>query len=185
MNPNNLSSQPRSVLKWSLIASIVIVINLFFGYALSVIYKAPQFDLFCKNEQVVQPLTTKDACLNVGGQWTESTNQAFVTDNQPQKVNAYCNPTFTCQKNYETAQQTYDRNVFVTLVAVGVIILVISFFVGANVVIANGLALGGVLSFIIASLRYWSSADDIVKVFILGAALASLIYIAYKKFNVQ
>ena len=45
------------------------------------------------------------------------------------------------------------------------------------------LSFAGVLSFIIASMRYWTSADDLIKVIILGIALAILIFIAFKKFK--
>jgi hypothetical protein len=166
--------QNTQVLKWSLIIGIVIVLNLFFNYALSVIYKAPDFNEVCKAALEVQPITTSQACLNVGGKWN-----AEVT---PENRDFNCNATFTCQQTYEAQREVYERNAFITRVALGVAILIASFFMLGNLVIAYGLALGGVLSFLIASVSYWSSANDIIKLIILALALAALIFLAAKKY---
>jgi hypothetical protein len=56
-------------------------------------------------------------------------------------------------------------------------------FLKGNMLISVALSLGGVLSFIIASMRYWTSADDLIKVIILAIALAILIWVAVKKFK--
>lgn len=164
-----------NVLKWSLIIGIVIVLNLFFNYALSVVYSAPEYDAFCKQEQVIEPISTRAACLAIGGQWNENSS--------PELKNYFCDPTFTCRQDFEATSKIYDRNVFVTLVVLGVATLALSFFFTGNLVIAYGLSLGGVLSFVIASMRYWGSADDFIKLIILALALAALIYLAAKKFS--
>jgi hypothetical protein len=51
-----------------------------------------------------------------------------------------------------------------------------------NEVLALAFSWGGVLSLFIASLRYWSDANNILKVIILAIALGSLIWTAVKKF---
>lgn len=176
------------VLKWSLVAGIVLVLNLFVGYSLSVIYKSPVYENYCKNTQVVQSYTTKTSCLAVGGQWNESATPVSTTSGQTVKFTSpeqlsYCNETYTCSNNYYDAQKSYDRNVFVTLVVIGVLMLLLGFFLRRNDVLSYGFSLGGVLSFIIASVRYWSAADGLIKVIILALALAALLYLAYKKFS--
>jgi len=151
-----MEQKTSRVVKWSLIIGIVIVLNLFFNYSISVIYKAPQYDQFCKNPQIVEPITTQQ--------------QAYD---------------YTCNQNYQNAQNTYDRNVFITLVALGVVVVALSFIFKANEVLSASFALGGVLSFIVASVRYWSSANDLIKMIILGIALVILIYMAYRKFSIR
>ena len=183
------TNQPSKVLKWALIIGMVIVINLFFNYALSVLYKSPDYENFCKQTQVVEPLQTKDACLSAGGQWNQYIQpDQIVLDQkgapiQDSKMVAHCDQNYTCQKDFELARKNYERNVFITLVILGVLILGLSFIFTKNDAIAYGLSLGGVLSFIIASMRYWASADDWLKVIILGIALIALIALAYKKFS--
>lgn len=178
--------QPQSkVLKWSLIIGIVIVLNLFFNYALSLIYKNPTFEAFCPNTvQVVENVTSQKQCVDIGGQW----NPNYY--NQPAPVSVgktvpqgYCDQQFTCRNNYEAAQKVYDRNVFITLVILGALCVALGTFLKGNILISIALSLAGVLSFIIASMRYWTSADDLIKVIILAIALAILIWVAIKKFK--
>ena len=95
----------------------------------------------------------------------------------------YCDLQFTCRNNFEVIQKVYDRNVFVTLVLLGAICVAIGSFLKGNMLVGIALSLAGVLSFIIASMRYWSSADDLIKVIILAIALAILVWVAVKKFK--
>jgi hypothetical protein len=144
------------VLKWSLIIGIVIVLNMFFNYALSLIYKNPDYNTFCPPTTMMVPA-----------------GPTSVVDNQ-----------YTvCQNNFDSAQKVYDRNVFITLVILGAICVAIGNFLAGNMLISIALSLAGVLSFIIASMRYWGSADDLIKVIILAIALAILIWVAVKKFK--
>lgn len=169
------------ILKWSVIIGIIIVLNLFFNYALSLVYKEPAYEVYCPNTAQVIEANTKDSCVNKGGQWNENTAYA------PQKMEAsgYCDLQFTCRQAYDTARKAFDRNVFVVLVILGALSVLIGNFFKGNAVISSGLALGGVLSFIVASVRYWSSANDYVHIVILGIALAILFWIAMKKFMNQ
>jgi hypothetical protein len=179
---------PSKVLKWSLIVGIVIVLNLFFNYALSLAYKNPKYETFCPIQQVNEAVDTQQACVNKGGQWNAN-NQNVGPKGVSSVVNGvvipagYCNLQFTCQNNYDAAQKVYDRNVFITLVILGAICVALGSFLGGNILISIALSLAGVLSFIIASMRYWTSADDLIKVIILAIALAILIWVALKKFK--
>jgi len=176
------------VLKWSLIIGIVIVINLFFNYVLSLVYKNPTFEAFCPTAQVNKVVPSQSACVEQGGQWNENIPNGGSTTPVSQLKGViipagYCNLQFTCQNKYEAAQKVYDRNVFITLVILGAACVALGSFLGGNVVISVALSLAGVLSFIIASMRYWSSADDLIKVIILAIALSILIWVALKKFK--
>jgi hypothetical protein len=163
--------------KWvrgSVIAAIVIVMNLFFNYAVSFVYNEPSYDQYVKPVQVIGTYT-RESCVEAGGQWTEDMNT-------PTKNGGYCYPDYTNQKNYDAAKKIYDRNVFVTLVVLGVISLVIGAFVKVSI-LSVAFSWGGVLSLIIASMRYWGSADKLFKVIILAIALGLLIWLAVKKFS--
>ena len=189
-----MQSQSK-ILKWSLIFGIVIVTNLFVNYSISLVYSAPQYNDFCKQSQVVMTPSTQSDCVTGGGQWVTTPfdpTQYGATLATPttapniptvQKISGYCNPDYTCSNNFTTAQSTYDRNVFITLVAVGVVLIVLSFFTKANVVLGTALSFSGVLSLVIASFRYWSSAYGWMRVLILAIALAALIILAMRKFK--
>ena len=173
--------------KWAIIISIVIVLNMFFNYVISLAYKVPQYDDYIKQTQVVTPITNKDDCVKVGGQWTDPDTR-FENIPAPGMKTApavgYCDPNYTNQKNFNNAQKTYNRNVFIILVILSIISLALgSFF--ANPILGPAFSWGGVLSLIIASMRYWSDANDLFRVIILGLALGILIWVAVKKFSKQ
>jgi hypothetical protein len=169
--------------KWSTIIGIVIVLNLFFNYALSLVYKAPDFQVYCPTSQVVNVPQTQSACVSAGGQWTNDPNYAKPMPAGLNQPAGYCNLQYTCSQNYQKANDTYSRNIFVILVVLGAISVAVGNFFSANAVISSGLSLAGVLSFIIASTRYWGSANDAIRVVILLIALALLFWIAIKKFR--
>lgn len=180
-----METKPK-ILKWALIIGIVVVLNLFFNYSISLFYKEPDYSVYFPQSQVIKQITTKDECLSVGGQWNE--NVVTLEDKTPSvststsKVTGYCNPDFTKQQNFNDAQKVYQRNIFIVLVILGVLSLVLGIFL-SNEIITLGLSWGGVLSLVIASMRYWSTADNLIKVLILGLALATLIWLAVKKFE--
>ncbi len=174
------------VLKWALIIGIVIVLNMFFNYALSLVYKNPKFEAFCPIQQINVLVDNQEQCVSLGGQW----NPNIQTNIQPTPVSAvkilpqgYCDQQFTCRNNFDAAQKVYDRNVFITLVILGAICVAVGNFLAGNMLVSIALSLAGVLSFIIASMRYWGSADDLIKVIILAIALAILIWVAVRKFK--
>lgn len=171
------------ILKWSVIVGIVIVLNLFFNYALSLIYQEPEFNAFCPQGQVVTIPDKQQACVDQGGQWTNNTYYGKPIPVGERQPAGYCDLQYTCRANFDDASKTYNRNVFVVLVLLGALSVFVGNFFKGNEVISNGLALGGVLSFVIASIRYWSAANDLIRVIILGIALALLVWIAMKKFK--
>ncbi len=171
------------VLKWSLIIGIVIVLNLFFNYSLSLLYKHPVHENFCPTTQVVNVPQDQTACVKEGGQWINDLGYTKPVQVGSQVPEGYCNLQYTCGNNYNEAQKVYDRNVFITLVILGALSVAVGTFFAGNIVISQALSLGGVLSFIIASMRYWSSANDLVKVVILAIALGILAFVAMKKFK--
>jgi hypothetical protein len=178
-----METKPK-LLKWSLIIGIVVVLNLFLNYSISLFYKEPDYNAYFVQPQVVQTITTKEDCLKAGGQWNGNDPKVIdVYKNGAVPVaSSYCNPNFTKQKEFDLAQKVYQRNVFITLVILGVVSLGIGAFV-ANGIIVLGFSWGGVLSLIIASMRYWSAADNFIKVLILAIALGALIWLAVRKFE--
>lgn len=171
-------------LKWSLIIGIVIVLNLFFNYSLSLIYKTPDYNDYFTQPQVVEQITNKEKCLEIGGQWNENAIDKFAYQTgNPQPLKGWCDPDFTKREEFNKLQKVYDRNVFITLVMLGAICVALGNFLKGNSLISIAMSLAGVLSFVIASMRYWSSADNLIKVIILAIALGILIYVAIKKFK--
>lgn len=185
---SNAGLKKSKVIKWSLIVGIVVVLNLFFNYTLSLVYNAPEYENFCKVEQVRKVIENEKQCVEVGGQWNPNVNYYDYQKPIPVESNmaipkGYCDEYFTCNKNFQEANKSYERNVFVTLVVLGVISIVAGVFIKGVEVLSMSLSLGGVLSLVIASIRYWSLADKFLKVGILALALIALVWLAVKKFR--
>lgn len=175
-------------LKWILVLGITIVLNLFFNYSIQVFYKEPKWENFCKQEQVNIVPETKDKCVAEGGQWNETPyyndgRSPVAVDINGKTKSGYCNTTFTCQKEYDDVHKVYNRNIFIGLVVLGIISIVGSFVIASYEAVSLGLSLGGIVSLVIASVRYWSDMDDRVRVVVLGIALVLLVYMGIKKFK--
>jgi hypothetical protein len=153
-------------IKWSLVFGIIIVLNLFFNYTLSLVYTAPDYNAFVPQSLANQDIKTKAACDAVQGQWDGS----------------YCDASYLPEQNYEAAQKFYDENVFIALILFGVASLIGGALL-ENEVLSLAFSWAGVLSLFIASVRYWSDANNLFKVIILAIALAGLIWTAIKKFT--
>lgn len=169
-----------SFAKWAFVVALVIVTNLFLYYAIASVYHEPKFEKFCP----VQPVNyvTAESCVSAGGQWTNN-NLApteitkAIKDGQPI---GWCDANFTCNQQFNDAHSVYNRNVFLILVVVGIIILTIGIFIPIEV-LSLGFAWSGVIALIIAAIRYWSDANNVLKLIVLAVALGVLIWLAVKK----
>ena len=179
METNTNNPKQSSFVGISIIMAIVVVMNMFFNYAVSLVYKEPVMDSFIKPTQVIETITTKDKCISVGGQWSEN---ATPVEKGKTEVSGYCNENYTKQLNYDAARKVYEKKVFITLIVLGIVSLIAGGFIAISI-LSIAFAWGGVLSLIIASMRYWSQADNLAKVIILALALGILIWLAIKKFN--
>jgi hypothetical protein len=163
-----------------LIIGIIVVSNLFINYAITLVYPTPEYNKYCPQKQVNPAIPDENSCVAIGGQWTANAEPVIKKDG----VAGYCNENFTCSQKYEDTRKVYERNVFIILVVAGVILVVGGMLttIGGSV-LTWSLAWSGILSFIVASVRYWSAAGNWLRVLILFIALSALIYVAVKKFK--
>jgi ABC-type phosphate transport system permease subunit len=182
------SQKTKQILKWALVLGIVVVLNLFFNYAISLIYKAPVWENFCTSDITTKAYTDKAMCVADGGQWNETTVPISTDANGLTKpipvgteISGYCNATYSCQKSYDTAHALYDRNVFIVLVILGVLSLVAGTYLTTFSAVSFGLSFGGVISLLVGAMRYWSNMHDWLRVAVLAAALIALIWLGIKK----
>lgn len=183
METNNRTAASASrILKWTLAVALVIVVNLFFYYVIATAYREPKAESFCP----VQPAVYADAasCVGAGGQWTNNQlTPSQVTDavkaGQPL---GWCDANFTCNNDYAAAHGVYNRNVFIILIALSLGVLALGIFLPVEA-LSIGFSWSGIVSLIIASGRYWSDADNWMRVVILAAALVLLVWLAVKRFR--
>lgn len=183
-----------SLKKWALALAIAIVLNLFINYGISVFYKTPQYDDFCKDaarpypykvypaEPQLQQQQKDCSVIEVSEELQESCGEqkgyvAFKYNSTGCATEAYCE---MCGKMFNDVNNRRNSNVFVMLVVLGVVAIIAGIILKAEAV-ANGFLIGGILSLIIAAIRNWGQLQDAIKLIILGAVLALLIWVGYKK----
>lgn len=181
MNQEHKTASSK-ILKWTLAIALVIVVNLFFYYAIAMVYPEPQFESFCKNQN--QVITDAVMCVDAGGQWTNnqlSPKQVTEAVKNGESL-GWCDANFTCNQEYQEKTSVYNRNVFIILIVLSLVVLGLGVFLPVEV-LALGFSWSGIVSLIIASARYWSDADNWMRVIILAVALVLIIWFAIKKFK--
>ncbi len=154
--------------------------------------------LYSKGNQFV----TKDLCLAGNGIWTENENgqqsQFAKVNGEEVKVTGRCDLSAQAQECNTNLQKkygnlygnpygpgknsNYDRAQFFTGTAFGVIIIIISIFIPAEIAIVGiSLAIGGVFVLIRSTFSYWNYFSDIWKFGILIIAFIALVLVAIKK----
>jgi hypothetical protein len=170
----------NKILKWALILSIVIVANLFFNYSLSLVLNSPDHETFCPFEKTSAVIQDEKSCTEQEGIWQPAPKPSTTAfQNEP----GYCDLYSKCNNRFEESNKIYEQKVFIALVVIGVLVLIASFFMQSNTVLASAFALTAVLDLVVASMRYWRYSDELLKVGILFIALVALIYLAIKKFK--
>ena len=180
-----------NIRKWVLAFAIAIVLNLFINYGISVFYKAPLYDDFCRQQggpyapyaQPAYPLKQTDcATVEVSDALQKSCMAdkgyvAYKYNSTGWPTEAYCE---TCQAKFNDINNRRSSNIFVILVVFGVVAIIAGIAVKAEAV-ANGLLIGGIISLIVAAIRNWGQLSDILRFIVLGIVLVLLIWVGYKK----
>ena len=170
--------------KIALSLSIVIILNLLFNHGIQTFYSAPKFEDFCK-EEIFRTYDTKEACEAVGGKWREDfIRKPIIAPGQVAQVpeiTGYCDIQANCSKQYQNTLNFYNRNVFITLVILGVVSMGNGFLTVAVSAVSSGFLFGGLLSIFIGTVRYWSGMADYLRLIVLVLALAFLVWLGYKR----
>ncbi len=177
--------------------AIIVVFNLFIAYGIQTFYETPKHDDFCKREITTKNIHAKDECEAIGGLWTENMNYRTAIPPAPTVIEGikgvptpesaisepvgWCDAYFTCQKEFNEANDIYKRNVFIVWIIAGVIAIAVSFFWPVIENMSVTFIFAGLISLFVGTIGYWSAMRDYLRFIILGVALAVLIYAAYKK----
>lgn len=171
--------------KTIMILAIAILFAFFVGYGVQTLYPEPKYEDYCKTtmEPKFSPnqIITQELCEANGGDWIAQDIRC-VTTPCPQ---GYCDYYTKCQAEYDNARDAYDGKVSVLLGIIGLAAV----FIGIKGpmmenYISAGIMLGGVITLIHGTVRYWPHFTDITRFFVIGIFLGLLIYLGtkYKKF---
>lgn len=155
--------------------AVAFVSVFFFAYAVQAVYPAPEREDFCGEREVIKIAENQSECVGEGGQWTDNIDRGV-----PMKSGGWCDSNFSCRNDYEEARKPYERNVFFANLIIGLIVLVVAFFLAIEAV-SSGLMGGAVMLIVYGSMRYWGELSDVWRTLMLGVALVVLITLGYRK----
>jgi hypothetical protein len=174
------TQHPRFV-RWALLLGIVVILNVFFSVVLALAYPAPKYEDFCPTQLKISP-TNASTCDAQGGVWTEY-SPAYAPDATGVKQTGYCDMYAKCQKPFEAANEQHALYAFVLMIGLGVLALIAGFIPFGSSIVSSGLSYGGVIALIVASVQYWGTAGNWIRLAIATAGLVALLYIGYRRFR--
>lgn len=149
---------------------IAIVLSAFVIYFIQTIYPSPEYEDYCgKRERIPIPLDKE-----------ELIDQATCEEQEGTWRNGYCDYYFECNEEYNEARDKYKLIVFIVAVITGLIAISIGIILALPSV-SSGLMLGGTFLTFYGTAIYWSNLSNWLRTIVLGAVLAILIWLGYKK----
>jgi hypothetical protein len=146
---------------------IAIIIPMFLIYGMDTFYPMPEYSDYCEGfERMVSPdkNQTAENCAEASGKWT----------------NNFCDYTFECMQEYDSARESHGRVSFVILILLGLAAIISGVFL-KSLSAASGLMAGGIITVIFTSMMFWRYVQGYVRIIFLGLVLVVLFVIAYNK----
>lgn len=193
-------SLQTSILEWVFIVAISIVAVMLAAYSFSEFYPAPKYETFCKDIKQIGPNETEDSCIKADGKWTDYGDRSTTSMTQvapPAAVSkditvattvfpaptGYCDLYFTCNQNFQDAQNDYKSTLFIILTILGLVLLSASIYVKRYFILSIAFSLVGIISIFAGGVINWSNLNSRFKVVLLGIVLVALVVLAIKKFE--
>ena len=151
-------------------------------YGISTFYPSPEYEDYCDELRTAGIIENQEKCEDLGGRWTDEGIIKPVEGN----ITGYCDRDYTCRQNYEEAQETRSKSVFIIAIPLAILLIALGAFVFHLDAVGLGLMFGGVGTLIYGAGGYWRYSDNLFKFIISLTGLAVLIFLAYwfnKKFS--
>lgn len=154
------------LIKYVYIVFIGLLLAAFVGVGIAAFYKGPKVPEYPVSLKYPEFEQTRDVPATISAQ-----RRADMEENDAK------------QKEFQTKNQEYDRNVSVISLVAAVIMLVLSLTSFKQIlVIADGVLLGGVLTLGYSIVRGFGSNDDIFRFLVVSAGLVVAMVLGYVKF---
>ena len=175
------SLTPKTIKTIILSLAIAIVLTGFVILFIQSVYPSPEWEDYC--DERIKPIpsekdqeTNQEICEANNGKWTHQEIRC-VTTPCPQ---GYCDYYSECQDEHDTARDSYRLIAFIIAIIAGLAAISIGIILALPSV-SSGLMLGGTFLTFYGIAIYWTNLSTILKTLILGAVLAILIWLGYKK----
>ncbi len=169
-------------------AAVAILFAVFVALLVDLIYPEPRYDAFCAADvygKYPRPYIEPPGRCDYDYQNNSAYNQCLMDGATPVfdynqtgcPVYESCN---FCNKEFDEAQKSYSRNIFIIVGIIGIIAI----FAGTLwriEFLGTGLMFGGIFLLFYGTVRYFGDADKTLRVLIVFAELLIVIWIGYKK----
>lgn len=172
--------------KLAMIIGIGVLLPLFLGFFVDAVYTEPKWEDYCDNSMYSKPYLEPRAGVNCIDMYLTPEAQQCLRDNGnpiPKYDSNNCQVYERCdycQRDFDTARQEYNRNVFFILAPLGLIIVLIGIYLSVEY-IGAGLMFGGLITMFYATVRYFSDMSKLLRALVLLVELLVIIHIGYKK----
>ncbi len=166
---------------------IIVLLVAFILYGLEVFFPTPQYDEFCDYHAKPRPYyeePTQEICEKGEGRWfpREGPCPAVMPEKGVSCPAGYCDFDFYCRQDFDKAQEKQSRMILLLTSIIGVGLIIAGLFVKISVV-SNPLMIGGIIVFFRGVMGAWNFLSKYLQLFLLGALLAILLWVAYKRFG--
>jgi len=182
--------------KLAVALGIAILLPLFLGLFVDAVYSEPKYEDFCKNQgpyAVSVPAKDVGAGVGVGLNCTNdfyNTPEALnCTNNKGNPVPKYnqnnCQVFDKCDycgRDFQTASDIYNRNIFFILAPLGFIIVVLGIYLTIEYM-GVGLMFAGLITMFYATVRSFTSLSKLFRALVILIELLLIMWIAYAKID--
>lgn len=171
----------------AMVIAVAVLGALFVGLFFDAVYESPSYEDYCKENFVPKPVVPYQECqANITQEDQEAAEQCYRDNGFPEYDNdargcpssfASCN---FCQKEFNLANQIYNRNLFFIIAPLGVLAIIVGLFLSYEV-IGTGFMFSGILLVAYATIRYFSEMSKLMRAVVIFIELVILIVVSIKK----
>ena len=172
------------------------VMNLVFGIGIAVIvfivallgiqafYPEPKYEDFCNMSMYSFPAVSTFTIYDCPDNMTVVDCRKLIYEKETNSPEAKSREKeqVTCSTEYDEASKNYNKTYFLIASILGLIGLIVSFFLLNNINISAGVASAGIVLIIVAFTRGWTETNDILK-FVVGLIIGIVVVFLTVKIN--
>lgn len=172
------------------------VMNIVFGVGIAVIvfivallgiqafYPEPQYEKYCNISIYSTPAVSTFTIYDCPDNMTvvDCRKLIYEKDMNSPETKEREKEQIDCSTKYDEANRNYSKNFFLIASALGLITLIVSFFLLGIINISAGVASAGIVLIIVAFSRGWQGTNDVVK-FVAGLIIGAVIVFLTLKIN--
>jgi len=169
----------------AMVLAVTVLLPLFVGLFVDAAYQEPKYNDFCNDTSYaystpVKAVPTNCSYINDPRQDKCYADGGIARTNYTSDGCSYYASCDMCSKNFNTAQQKYNRNIFFMLLPVGLAVVIVGIYLLVDY-IGAGLMFAGLIIMFYATFRYFSDMSKVLRALVILVELLVIMWIGYKK----